>query len=70
MNYIHHNYFSARLMPEEEATKNAFETILSNLADALKAKDFDSSEIFVLIEEVIENIYYIFDKMEEGIYLD
>ena len=69
MNYIHHNYFSARLTPEEEATKRAFETILNGLSDALKDAD-ESSDLIELIEEVIENIDYIFNVVEEGIYSD
>lgn len=70
MNYIHHNYFSAKLTPEEEATKDEFKIILSCLADALKDADLDSSEIFELIGEVVENIDYIFNVVEEGIYSD
>ena len=70
MNYIHHNYFSARLTPEEEATKRAFETILNGLSDALKDAGLESSDLIELIEEVIENTDYIFNVVEEGIYSD
>ena len=70
MNYIHHNYFSARLTPEEEATKRAFETILNGLSDALKDAGLEDSDLIELIEEVIENIDYIFNVVEEGIYSD
>lgn len=70
MNYIHHNYFSAKLTPEEEATKRAFETILNSLSDALKDAGLESSDLIELIEEVIENTDYIFNVVEEGIYSD
>ena len=70
MNYIHHNYFSARLTPEEEATKRAFETILNGLSDALKDAGLDDSDLIEFIEEVIENTDYIFNVVEEGIYSD
>ena len=70
MNYIHHNYFSAKLTPEEEATKRAFETILNGLSDALKDADLESSDLIECIEEVIENTDYIFNVVEEGIYSD
>lgn len=70
MNYITHNYFSARMTPEEKAIKDEFEIILNCLADTLKDKDLDCSDIFELIEEVIENIDYIFDTVKEGIYSD
>lgn len=70
MNYIHHNYFSAKLTPEEEATKRAFETILNGLSDALKDAGLESSDLIELIEEVIENTDYIFNVVEEGIYSD
>lgn len=70
MNYIHHNYFSARLTPEEEATKRAFETILNGLSDALKDAGLEDSDLIELIEEVIENIDYIFNVVDEGIYSD
>ena len=70
MNYIHHNYFSAKLAPEEEATKRAFETILNGLSDALKDAGLESSDLIELIEEVIENTDYIFNVVEEGIYSD
>ena len=70
MNYIHHNYFSARLTPEEEATKRAFETILNGLSDALKDAGLEDSDLIEFIEEVIENTDYIFNVVEEGIYSD
>lgn len=70
MNYIHHNYFSAKLTPEEEATKNAFEDMLGCLAEELKDNNFDDSDLIEIIEEVIENIDYIFNVVEEGIYSD
>ena len=70
MNYIHHKYFSAKLTPEEEATKRAFETILNGLSDALKDADLESSDLIECIEEVIENTDYIFNVVEEGIYSD
>lgn len=70
MNYIHHYYFSAKLTPEEEATKRAFETILNGLSDALKDAGLESSDLIELIEEVIENTDYIFNVVEEGIYSD
>lgn len=70
MNYIHHNYFSAKLTPEEEATKRAFETILNGLSDALKDAGLESSDLIDLIEEVIANSDYIFNVVEEGIYSD
>lgn len=70
MNYIHHNYFSAKLTPEEEVTKRAFETILNGLSDALKDAGLESSDLIELIEEVIENTDYIFNVVEEGIYSD
>lgn len=70
MNYIHHNYFSAKLTPEEEATKRAFETILNGLSDALKDAGLESSDLIEFIEEVIENTDYIFNVVEEGIYSD
>lgn len=70
MNYIHHNYFSAKLTPEEEATKRAFETILNGLSDALKDAGLESSDLIELIEEVIENIDFIFNVVEEGMYSD
>lgn len=70
MNYIHHNYFSAKLTPEEEATKRAFETILNGLSDALKDAGLESSDLIEFIEEVIENTDYIFNVVEGGIYSD
>lgn len=70
MNYIHHNYFSAKLTPEEEATKIAFETILNGLSDALKDAGLEDSDLIEFIEEVIENTDYIFNVVEEGIYSD
>lgn len=70
MNYITCNYFSARLTPEEEAVKNKFEIILNDLIDTLKDKGLDCSDLIEIIEEVIENIDYIFNVVEEGIYSD
>lgn len=70
MNYIHHNYFSAKLTPEEKAIKDEFETILNCLSDALKDAGLESSDLIELIEEVIENTDYIFNVVEEGIYSD
>jgi hypothetical protein len=70
MNYIHHNYFSAKLTPEEKATKNAFENMLDCLAEELKDAGLESSDLIDLIEEVIENTDYIFNVVEEGIYSD